>query len=272
MRRIIEWGLAGAILAASPSLAYAEKVTGRLTSARELLQGCLKPPGPGAAAELASAVGAKPYSDLRQRRELKTSTSNYEEPITGRDQRTKQTVTTFRGWDLPGPGAGTLEYEEARTETDWVDRPTRQSMTPVRAAHTRTCRLEAPVANARSLFELYESLTAQPYGIRISADRRWIDIFMFDGDTFDIELMLVLEAPLAGIAPEPAQQEGRLILSDGGPRFVASVQQGISTVTTTRSAMLAGLDRPAAMVFVNTEIQVVVQRLTERSKSRRPEY
>jgi hypothetical protein len=131
------------------------------------------------------------------------------------------------------------------------------------------------VANARDILELYEGLTERPYGIRISADRRWIDVFMFDADHFDIELSFELEAPLAGVAPDTAQgNESRLIMPDGGPRFMdtdaTKVPDGIPTVTLTRATLLAGLDRTAAMTLFNEEIEPVVQRLvTMQEGSRR---
>jgi hypothetical protein len=264
MGRVIGWVLAAAMVAVCPRSAAAEEAAARPGLARELLQGCLKTPSQQSATRLASAVGAKPYSDIRRKRELKTDTAVYQEPASDEDQRTRTTVTAFEGWDLAGPGAGALEYQEQKTETDWVDRATRQSVTPVRTALSRSCRLHAPVANARAIFELYEGLTERSYGIRISADRRWVDIFMFDEERFDIELSFNLEAPLAGVAPDAAQQDGRMILSDGGPRFIGGVSPGVATVTTDRATLLAGLDRAAAMSFVNMEIQPVVQRLAGR--------
>jgi hypothetical protein len=126
------------------------------------------------------------------------------------------------------------------------------------------------VVNARAIFEMYEGLTERPYGLRVSADRRWVDVFMFDPDMFDIELSFVLEAPLAGLAPDADQQDGRLVLSDGGPRFIGDVSAGIPTVSLTRAGLLAGLDRPATMTFFNTKIQPVVQRLATRQDGSQP--
>jgi hypothetical protein len=264
MSRAFWWALALGVLVACPRAADAETPTSRPGLARELLQGCLKPPSQEATAQLASAVGATPYSEARRRRELKTSSESHPEPTSGEDQRTKTTVTEFEGWDLPGPGAGALEYQEERYETVWVDRSSQQSVTPVRIALDRSCRLHAPVANARAIFELYEGLTDRPYGIRISADRRWIDVFMFDEDHFDVELSFDLEAPLAGVAPDAAQGDGRLVLSDSGPRFIDGVAPGVPTVKLTRAALLAGLDQAATMTFFNAEIAPVVQRLASK--------
>ncbi len=252
----------------------AETPASRPGLARELFQSCLKAPSQDSVARLASAVRAIPYSEARRRLELKTTTHVYQEPASGRDQRTQTTVTEFRGWDLPGPGAGALEYQAKALETVWIDRSTQQSVTPIRSSLGRSCTLRAPVANARAIFELYEGLTDLPYGIRISADRRWIDVFMFDEDHFDVELSFALGAPLAGVTPDTVQlHEGRLVLPDGGPRFIdadaSSVPEGIPTVRLTRASLLAGLDRPATMNFLNEEIEPVVQRLATRGGSPR---
>ncbi|MDB5424117.1 MAG: hypothetical protein JWQ29_1533 [Phenylobacterium sp.] len=264
MKRAIVGAVALGALAFVPHLADAETVAGRPGLARELLQGCLKTPSQKAAEQLASSVGATPYSDARRRRELKTSTFNSPEAATGEDQRTKVTVTGFVGWDLPGPGAGTLEYQEESSEIVWVDRTTGQSVTPVHTSVTRSCRIKAPVANARAIFEVYEDLTDRPYGFRVSADRRWVDAFMFEPDQFDVELSFVLRAPLAGLGPDAEAQDGRLVLSDGGPRFIRGVRPGVPTVRLSRAVLLTGLDQAATMSFFNMVIEPVVQRLAAR--------
>lgn len=253
--------LAVAAVALLSRAADAQTPAGVPGLARSLIQGCLRPPSMAGVAQLAFALGAKPYSEARRRRELKTDTTIFPEASTPRDQRTKTTVTEFRGWDLPGPGAGTLEYSESRTETDWLERKTRQPVTPVRVDVSRSCSVHAPVANAGAIFEMYEGLSDRDYGMRISADRRWIDVFSFDPDRFDAELSFDLEAPLAGLAPDRANAEGRLILTDGGPRFIGGPAKGIPTIELTRSTVLAALNRPATMSFFNAEITPVVQRL-----------
>jgi hypothetical protein len=153
MRRVIVGMLAWGALAFVPHLAAAEAPAGPPGLARELLQGCLRTPSQKAAEQLAAAVGARPYSEARRRRELKTSTFNSPEAATGEDQRTKVTVTAFAGWDLPGPGAGSLEYQEESSEIVWIDRATGQAVTPVRTSVARSCHVKAPVANARAIFE-----------------------------------------------------------------------------------------------------------------------
>jgi len=255
------------LIAASVALfaaawAHAAPMPSKPGLARVLLQGCLRAPAQQTAERIASEVGAKPYSDVRLKRELKTTTTNFEEPGTGEDQRTKTTVTVFRGWDLPGPGAGALEYQEERFETEWVERSSRQTVKPVQTSLARSCRLHAPVANARSIFELYETMAGGPYGIRISADRRWIDFFMFDEDRFDIELTFMLRNPLARLAPDPARQEGHLFITDGGPLYFDSTTPGIPTIKLTHAELLAGLDQEGGLTFLNMNIEPVVQRLT----------
>jgi hypothetical protein len=193
--------------------------------------------------------------------------SVYHEPDTGEgpavDQRTETTIIGFQGWDLPGPGAGNLEYSEERYRSDRVERASGQAVEPTRSSIDRSCRLRAPVVNARAIFELYEGITNREYGIRISANRRTIDVFMFDEDNFDIELGFVLDAPFPGLpVGEEADGDDRLLLSDAGPRFMNSTATGVPTVTLTRAALLAGLDQQATMEFTNMKIAPVVQRLS----------
>jgi hypothetical protein len=240
------------LLAAAPALE-------QTVWARPLMAGCLQPPTAEAVSRLAASVGAKAYAPVRRQRELKTTSSLYPEPASERDQRTRETVTAFVGWDLAGPGAGNLEYLQVQTEADWVDRASGQALTGLSVSRDRVCQLTAPVANARAIFELYEGLTIQPYGIRISADRLHVHVFIFDPDQYDIELSFTLNRPLAGL---PASDvENRLVMPDGGPRFINDVIPGIQTVTLSRSALLAGLDQPAQMGLLNEAITPVVQRL-----------
>jgi hypothetical protein len=172
-------------------------------------------------------------------------------------------VTAFSGWDLPGQVAGSLEYSEGDYRMTRVEVATGQPIMAWRAARTRECRIVAPVANARKIFELYETMHAADYGILISADRRWISVFTFDPDRYDIELHFKLDAPLAGL---PADSTGdglsRLVLADGGPRFDGDPGPGVATVKLTRAALLAGLDHPADMSFMNEATEPVVKRLS----------
>ena len=165
---------------------------------------------------------------------------------------------------MPGPGAGGLEYSEG------MDR-----VTQGRNGHRPTCKRRASLADAvvrhrgaggeleRALFELYTTLQKQDYGILISADRRRVTVFTFDPKRYDTELGIALEAPLPGLAAG-AESEGntRLVLADGGSRFINDVTPGIPTVTLTRAQLLAGLDHPATMNFGNMVIRPVVSRLT----------
>jgi hypothetical protein len=229
------------------------------TLARELVQGCLKTPTSDSVSHLAVHVSATPYSEARRQQELKSETGRFPDPGDNRDQRTRTTVTEYLGWDLPQASAGTLSYREEQTEVDWIDRATGQPMSPVSVARNRACQLSAPVARARTMFELFETLTTRDFGIRISADRRWVDVFMFDPDQYDIELSFALDAPLAGLPVGPS--ESRLVLADGGPRISNYVGPGIAPVTLTKASFLAGLDQTATMSLINEAIEPVVQRL-----------
>lgn len=236
--------------------------------AGQLIQGCLAPPSEASASELAGAVGATAYSEARVRLAMRPTDPTIvpDASTPGQAQRTRTAVTVFRGWDLPGPGAGSLEYKEQMTQTDWVELSTRQSTTAVRATRGRACEITAPVASGRAIFELYERLHAENYGMLISSDRRVVTVFTFDPDRYDIELSLQLDAPLAGL-PAGSDPSGmsRIQLSDGGPRFIGDVSPGVSVVPLTRAAMLAALDRPATMRFGNTAIEPVVQRLAAQA-------
>jgi hypothetical protein len=251
------FALAGILFCVQP--AASQTSTSRPPTARELIEGCQTPPREQAVAQMAAAVGATPYSEARRQRQLTTKSVDYPESGKGEFQRTKTTVTAFRGWDLPGQGAGNLEYQEHRSEIVTIDRSTGEALTPLRVSVARSCALTAPVQNARTVFESYEGLSEKRYGLRVSADRRWVDAFMFDPDVFDIELSFTLKTPLVGVPP--ADEDGRLQLSDGGARFINSVVRGVPTVMTTRAGLLAGLDQPATMHFINMEIEPIVQRL-----------
>jgi hypothetical protein len=258
MKGLIEVGAASALLLCCTA-AVAGSPPSYSSLARELVQGCLKTPTSDSVSHLAAQLGATPYSEVRRRQEMKSETSQFPDPGDNRDQRTRTTVTEYRGWDLPQAGAGTLAYEEKSTEVVWVDHATGQPMSPVSGARDHACQLSAPVARARTMFELFEALTTLNYGIRISADRRWVDVFMFDPDRYDIELSFALDAPLAGL---PAgRSEGRLVLTDGGSRISNYVGAGIEPVTLMKASFLAGLDQTATMSLINEAIEPMVQRL-----------
>lgn len=258
-----------AILAALAIPAGAAEVGAGGSLARQLLQGCLAGPSKVATIKLASLVGATPYSEARIRRELgRHDTSTVVDDNTRPDeaQRTETSVTAFVGWDLPGPGAGSLEYSEGDYRMTRVDVASGEPIAAWRAARTQSCRITAPVSNARAIFELYEQLQREDYGILVSADRRYVSVFTFDADHYDIELSFQLGAALAGL-PADAKQKGmsRLVLTDGGPRFENDAGPGVPIVGLTRAALLSGLDGPANMGFSDEAMQPVVQRLSQSS-------
>jgi hypothetical protein len=254
-----------AIIALAPVAASSAEVDSG-GAARNLLQGCLTGPSKDGMARLAAATGATPYSEARIRRKLgpgETTTIVDDNTRPDEAQRTETSVTAFAGWDLPGPGAGSLEYDEGDYRMTRVEVASGQVIAPWRVARTRSCRVEAPVANARAIFELYERLQHEEYGILISADRRWVSVFTFDPDRYDIELAFQLDAPLAGL-PVDTKNNGnsRLVLSDAGRRYSNDPGPGVPTVTLTRSALLSALNGPADMNFMNESIEPVVQRLS----------
>ena len=164
-----------------------------------------------------------------------------------------------------GVSAGTLEYSEGSTRIAYFEIASGQRLTPWSVSRSRDCRVEAPVTNGRSICELYESLHDRDYGILVSADRRGVTVFSFDPDRFDIELHLALDAPLAGLA---AATEGtgnsRLVMPDGGRRFINDVSPGVPTLTLSRAAFLAAIDRPATMDFGDSAMEPIVQRISSR--------
>ena len=253
------------LIALSPIRA-ASAGTDHGASARELLQGCLSEPSRDVTTKLAMAIGSTPYSDARTRHELgrhDVSTVVDDNTRTDEAQRTETTVTAFSGWDLPGPGAGSLEYSEGEYRMARVEVATGQPITAWKVAQTRECRVTAPIANARAIFELYEIMHRTDYGILISADRRWISVFTFDPDHYDIELQFQLDAPLAGLpAASPNEGNSRLILSDGGGLFDGDPGPGVPSVTLTRADLLSGLDHAADMTFTHEVSNFIVRRLS----------
>ena len=258
--------LAGAIALLWPVSGGAADAPGGHDLARELLQGCLAEPDRAGVTKLATTVGATSYSEARVRRELEhREASVVVDDLTrpNEAQRTESSVTAFAGWDLPGASAGDLEYSEGATRIARVEVASGQTITPWRVERTRSCLVEAPVKNARAIFELYETLHSADYGILISADRREVAVFTFDPDRYDIELHLELSVPLAGLAPDTAHEgSSRLILRDAGSRYDNEPGPGVPTVTLTRADLLAGLEGPASMRFQHDSIEPVVERLS----------
>lgn len=240
---------------------------------KTLLQGCLESPTPESVARLAQAIGAKPYAAVRIQRRLGAKPEIiYPNPNSAVEaQRTRKSTTALQGWDLPGAGTGSLEYEESLTQIDTVDRASKQALSPVQAFHDRACQIKsAPVVNGRAIFELYETLHADPYGMLISADRRQVVIFRFDPHNYDIELNIMLDAPMNGLARSEAAGNSRIVLSDGDSRFIRQVYPGVPFITMTRAELLAGLDHTAWVSLGNMVIEPVVQRLSANAERTGP--
>jgi len=215
-------------------------------------------------AKLAESVEAIPYSASRIRRGLgqKDMTIVPDEVNPGEAQRTRRTVTAYRGWDLPGSAAGKLEHQEETTTIDQIERSSGQALSGVRVSRDRSCQFEAPVLNGKAIFELYETLHDEQYGMLISSDRQSVSVFRFDQNRFDIELSITVDKPLSAPADTPEESGmSRIILTDGGPRFIGSVIPGVKVVNLTRAQLLAGIDRPASVTFSNMRIEPVVHRI-----------
>jgi len=229
------------------------------------MTGCLAPPTTQSVTALANAIGAIPYSDARAAHELaRQDTVVTPDPTApGEAARTVTTLTSFHGWDLPGGGAGSLEYTEDFARQDRIDQASGQAISAVKVLRSQTCHIEAPVASGRQIFELFETLEAKPYGVLVSPDRRSITVFVFEEGRSETDLVITLDAALAGVSPAaPGDGSARLVMDDGGPRFQNDVIPGVPVVRLSRGQLLAGIDHPAMMSLSNSRFEPVVQRLT----------
>ena len=238
----------------------------RETLATTLLRGCLAGPTRQSTSSLAAAVGATAFSRARLEDRLKVrheTTVVDDNTRPDQAQRTVTAVTGFLGWDLPGPGAGQISYVEEDYRMARIRVATGELLTPWRASRNRACHLNAPVLSAREIFEIYERLQPSWFGILISNDRRWVSFFTFQQDRMDIELQFTFEKPIGGL-PAGAEASGmsRIALIDGGARFANNGGPGVATLSLTRAELLAALDQPADMQFMNEAMEPIVQRLT----------
>ena len=259
----VVWLAVGAVVAPPSEPPLAPPVP-PASEARTLLAGCLVPPTPESVTKLAAAVGAIPYSDARATQELaRQDTTIVPDPTRpGQAARTVTTLSAFHGWDLPGPDAGTLEYFEDFARHDRIDQTSGQSISAAHVLRGQTCHLEAPVASGRAMFELFETLDDRPYGILVTPDRRTIIAFIFDETQAEVDLAMTFDAPLAGLpVAGPADGDARLVMDDGGPRFLNGVIPGVPVVKLSRAALLAAIDQPAKLTLSNSRFQPLVQRL-----------
>ncbi len=263
----VAWLAVGALSNALPAPPAGPPVP-PTSEARTLIEGCLADPTTASVARLASAIGAIPYSDVRTQHELaRQDTVVVADPTApGQADPTVTTLTSFHGWDLPGAGAGSLEYTEDFSRQDKIDQASGGSISAVRVSRSQTCHLEAPVVSGRAMFELFETLEAMPYGILVSPDRLSITVFIFDPGRSEIDFAIVLEAPLAGVPPaRPGEGNARLVMDDGGPRFQNGVIPGVPTVRLTRAQLLAAIDRPATMSLANSRFTPIGPRLSRNA-------
>jgi hypothetical protein len=240
--------------AAAPAPAPAPEV------AKRLVQGCLAEPSAATTAQLAGSVGATAYPEVRNKRALTrrdTATlADVEHP--GEADRIDAEITAFQGWLLPGSGGGQLAYVEESFKTVKIELATGQAVGAMRASRSRACTVNAPVASGRTVFEAYEAMHGDDYGALITPDRRHVIVFRFKPDAYDIELDIGLNVALPG-APIGSEKDApsRVVLSDGGARFINGVMPGVASVTLTRAAFLAGLDQPATLGFANSVMEAV---------------
>jgi hypothetical protein len=224
-----------------------------LAQMRTLLQGCLKQPSPEAVARLAGLVGATPIAEARVRHVVGKQESVVAPKPADHSVslRTESTITAFHGWDLPALVGGHLEYLETTDRAANVKTATGEQLTPWSVLVAKECVIEAPAASARAIFELYETLVDQPYGLLVSPDRRQITIFMFDPDKRDAELVLTLKEPVPWLKTAPPDEGmSRLLVPD--PRVLDVVTPGVPSVQLTRAGLVAWLDAPGALRFENT--------------------
>lgn len=233
--------------------------------AQRLVKGCLEPPSVEGTERLASSVRAKPWSAVRNQKEVGTHSPTLvpDGSRPGESQRTSTAITRNVGWDLTGPGGGQLVYMEEETRTDWVLSRTGQATTGARGSHDRGCSLRVSIANARQMLEYYLTLVADEYGVLISPDGARVDVFRFEPDRYDIELAFVLQKPLrvaTGKGPESGMR--RLVLTDPPGGFMNAAHPSIPTVTLAWPDFLVALDQPAELNLGNLSIEPSTQRLS----------
>jgi len=265
--RAAECAIAAIIILCSPVAAASADLHQENSLARMLLQGCLAAPSEKGVRSLAAKVAATAFSRARIERELGRHDTHVEVDDRTRPdeaQRTESSVMGFMGWDLPGDGAGSLEYVEGTMREARVEVHSGQVLTPWRSSKTHECRISAPVANAAALFQLYEQLQHAPYGILVSADRKAVTVFTFDPDWYDVELHFGLKDALAGLPADVNDVGVSRLIMPGGPSFENDAAPGVPTVKLSRAALLAGLDHPADMAFDNMAMEPIVQRLSLR--------
>ena len=249
---------AAAIIALGPVAAAAAPTD----LAQTLLKGCLAEPSAAMTAALASTVGARPDATAVDQRAMAKydSITIPDARIPGEAMRIDTDVSAFQGWSLPGANTGRLNYVEETIHKAKIEQATGQPIEAETVSRRRACEFDASVTSGRAIFEIYQTLHNHDFGALLTPDRKRVIFFIFEPDAVDIELAIDLGAPLAGV-PIGSDSEGpsRLLLSDGGPRFINSVVRGVATVSLTRAALLAGIDKPATIGFGNSMLQPVVQ-------------
>lgn len=237
------------IVACAPGVAMSAPAV----SLNQLFEICLAPPAEREVASAAAKIGARPYSLGQIRVASVGQTVAY--PVPSNPEQVMRTVTStkvFRGWDLPGRVPGNLAYVEELTHQDTINRKSGEVVDTPKAFTSRTCQFRSPAASGRAVFELYELLHTDQYGLLISHDRSAVIVFRFDRGKFDIELSIKLDKPIADLPRPTRDGPQRLLLDDPGPRFSNRVAPGVPAVRMTSAALMAELDRPAIISFGNS--------------------
>ena len=240
-------GLAALVVVAGPATASADDLAARVVA------GCLAGTSSADVHRLARDLSAAPYGHDRMAEELgyRHTDVDDDDAHPGRALRTETEVTDFMGWRLPG---GRLEFVAA------TRRETRVSgNAPVSAPRryvVRTCRAEAAAPSGRAVFEVFEQAHAGAYGVFTGLGRRVVSVFIDTPHRREVLLTLTFEGPQRGLPADPP--EGgltRLLVSDAGRPMLDGPVADMPSVSMTRAALLAALDRPAEVAIGASDIQ-----------------
>lgn len=247
MARWLAGGLASLLVVGGPAAASADDLAGQVVA------GCLAGTSSADVHRLARDLSAAPYGQDRVSEELGDRHTDVDDDDAhpGQALRTETEVTDFMGWRLPG---GRLEFVAAtRRETRVA------GSAPVSAPRryaVRTCRAEAAARSGRAVFEAFERAHAGAYGVFTGLGRRVVSIFIDTPHRREVLLTLTFEGPQSGLpADSPDGGFTRLLVSDAGRPMLDGPVAGMPSVSMTRAALLAALDRPAEIAIGASVIQ-----------------
>jgi hypothetical protein len=241
--------MAAMLAMAMPASAAAEDPGSRVVA------GCLIGTSAEHVADLAGALAASPYDSERnayERGDHHTVVADVDDHP-GEAIRTDVQVTGFTGWTLP---EGRLE---AVTETRREQRVSRGAPPSEPVTYVaRTCRAEAATSSGTGAFEAFERTHAGAYGVFTGLGQRVISVFVDAPHRREVLLTLTFAGPPPGL-PADAPEGGyvRLVISDAGRTMLPPPVPGMPSVTITRAALLAALDRPAQIAIAASDIERV---------------